>query len=33
VLDGYLEPFLRGYLLAKRRGTAVAGDDSDDLDV
>ena len=24
VLDGYLEPFLRGYLLAKRRGTAVA---------
>ena len=22
VLDGYLEPFLRGYLLAKRRGTA-----------
>ncbi len=21
VLDGYLEPFLRGYLLAKRRGT------------
>jgi peptide chain release factor 2 len=33
VLDGYLEPFLRGYLLAKRRGTAVAADDSDDLDV
>jgi peptide chain release factor 2 len=34
VLDGYLEPFLRGYLLAKRRGTAVAaaGED-DDLDV
>ena len=32
VLDGYLEPFLRGFLLAKRRGTAVnAGDD--DLDV
>src|SRR6202012_1921923 len=24
VLDGYLEPFLRGYLLAKRRGTAVS---------
>ena len=23
VLDGYLEPFLRGYLLAKRRGTAT----------
>ena len=33
VLDGYLEPFLRGYLLAKRRGTAVASDDGDDLDV
>jgi len=33
-LDGYLEPFLRGYLLAKRRGTAVAGSDADDdLDV
>ncbi len=32
VLDGYLEPFLRGYLLAKRRGTATAGGD-DDLDV
>jgi peptide chain release factor 2 len=32
VLDGYLEPFLRGYLLAKRRGTAVAPTD-DDLDV
>ena len=32
VLDGYLEPFLRGYLLAKRRGTAVAAVD-DDLDV
>jgi len=33
VLDGYLEPFLRGYLLAKRRGTAVsasaAGDEMD----
>ena len=29
VLDGYLEPFLRGYLLARRRGTAApgAGDD------
>ena len=26
VLDGYLEPFLRGYLLAKRRGTAVAAE-------
>ena len=26
VLDGYLEPFLRGFLLMKRRGTAVASD-------
>jgi len=34
VLDGYLEPFLRGYLLAKRRGTAVAAPaEDDDLDV
>ena len=33
VLDGYLEPFLRGYLLAKRRGTAVAASEEDDLDV
>jgi peptide chain release factor 2 len=33
VLDGYLEPFLRGYLLAKRRGTAVTPDAGDDLDV
>jgi len=33
VLDGYLEPFLRGYLLAKRRGTAVAAGADDDLDV
>jgi len=32
VLDGYLEPFLRGYLLAKRRGTASAGGD-DELEV
>ena len=32
VLDGYLEPFLRGYLLAKRRGTATGGGE-DDLDV
>jgi len=31
VLDGYLEPFLRGYLLAKRRGTAGSGGDDDDL--
>jgi peptide chain release factor 2 len=33
VLDGYLEPFLRGYLLAKRRGTAVAATADEDLDV
>src|ERR1700678_4115942 len=33
VLEGYLEPFLRGYLLAKRRGTAVAAVAEDDLDV
>ena len=33
VLDGYLEPFLRGYLLAKRRGTAVATAGEDELDV
>jgi peptide chain release factor 2 len=33
VLDGYLEPFLRGYLLAKRRGTAVAAAPDEDLDV
>jgi len=33
VLDGYLEPFLRGFLLMKRRGTAVASDDKDDLDL
>ncbi len=32
VLDGYLEPFLRGYLLAKRRGTAVSAAAADDLD-
>jgi peptide chain release factor 2 len=33
VLDGYLEPFLRGFLLAKRRGTAVESAADDDLDV
>jgi len=33
VLDGYLEPFLRGYLLAKRRGTAVAASGDEDMDV
>jgi len=33
VLDGYLEPFLRGYLLAKRRGTAVSAEAvADDLE-
>jgi peptide chain release factor 2 len=32
VLDGYLEPFLRGYLLAKRRGTAGTSDD-DEMEV
>ncbi len=32
VLDGYLEPFLRGYLLAKRRGTAVSAGAEDDLE-
>jgi peptide chain release factor 2 len=32
VLDGYLEPFLRGYLLAKRRGTAVATGGEDELE-
>jgi len=31
VLDGYLEPFLRGYLLAKRRGTATSGEDDMDI--
>ncbi len=33
VLDGYLEPFLRGYLLAKRRGTAVSAGADDELEV
>jgi len=33
VLDGYLEPFLRGYLLAKRRGTAVSAGSSDEEDL
>jgi len=31
VLDGFLEPFLKGFLLAKRRGTVAEG--GDDLDV
>jgi peptide chain release factor 2 len=30
VLDGFLEPFIRGFLLMKRRGTAVATEKSDD---
>ena len=33
VLDGYLEPFLRGYLLVKRHGTAIAAAGEDELDV
>jgi peptide chain release factor 2 len=33
VLNGYLEPFLRGYLLAKRRGTAVADGTDDELEI
>ena len=33
VLDGYLEPFLRGYLLAKRRGTAVSAGADDEMDM
>ncbi len=33
VLDGYLEPFLRGYLLAKRRGTVVSATGEDELEV
>jgi len=33
VLDGYLEPFLKGYLLAKRRGTAVAASADDEMEV
>ena len=33
VLDGYLEPFLKGYLLAKRRGTAVSAVSDEEMDV
>ena len=33
VLDGFLEPFLRGYLLAKRRGTATPAAADDDMEV
>ncbi|WP_184084970.1 peptide chain release factor 2 [Silvibacterium bohemicum] len=33
VLDGYLEPFIRGYLLMRRNGGVPAGvDDKDDLE-
>jgi peptide chain release factor 2 len=30
VLDGYLEPFIRGFLLMKRRGASGVGGDSED---
>jgi peptide chain release factor 2 len=33
VLDGDLEPFIRGYLLLRRRGGVPAGVEDDDLDV
>ena len=33
VLDGYLEPFLKGYLLAKRRGTAVTTAADDEMEL
>ncbi len=32
VLDGYLEPFIRGYLLMRRDGAPVTADASDDLE-
>jgi peptide chain release factor 2 len=32
VLDGYLEPFIRGYLLLRRNGGVPAGVDDDDLE-
>jgi peptide chain release factor 2 len=32
VLDGFLEPFLKGFLLAKRRGTAVEPEAADELE-
>ncbi len=32
VLDGYLEPFIRGYLLMRRDGAPATGDASDDLE-
>jgi peptide chain release factor 2 len=33
VLDGDLEPFIRGYLLLRRRGGVPPGVDDDDLDI
>jgi peptide chain release factor 2 len=33
VLDGELEPFIRGFLLMKRRGTAPVASGSEDLDL
>ena len=33
VLNGYLEPFLRGYLLAKRRGTASIAEADQEMDL
>lgn len=34
VLDGYLDPFIRGFLLMKRRGTAaVAGTNDDEMEL
>jgi peptide chain release factor 2 len=33
VLDGYLEPFIRGFLLMKRRGTALPPTPDDDLEI
>jgi peptide chain release factor 2 len=32
VLDGYLEPFIRGYLLMRRDGVPVVAEASDDLE-
>jgi peptide chain release factor 2 len=32
VLDGYLDPFIRGYLLMKRQGGAPAAVADDDLE-
>jgi peptide chain release factor 2 len=33
VLDGYLDPFIRGFLLMKRRGTAPPSTPDDDLEI